>query len=464
MDAHFGRRAAVTALIIILVPTAAQATDAPEELTIRGQTHPLWPLSDLRDRGYDLPDIPHDENAAWVYIEAVNAYTDLPEDLTEAFDYALKTGWPSGAAGRSLAAWLDHKDNRRALQLAQRAANLPHFQFPYLGNPDESIIALLLPSLGPQRMLAKMAVVEGNRLLAKGEHRRALEHYLTACRQGGHLSQGITLIESLVGVACWAVGDTAVREMVLRSDLSTDDLERVLTALGEVADLRPTVQRGLRMERRLGTQVVDEFASHPSRILTGLHGGDALFGFGGRVRAKEGWGALEARLGRLILPDETMKRHMTAFYDENIRQSELPFHEADWTGDRTERILKDLPQWNFLAHMLLPSFDRAILLSARLQAETRMTQVAAALRLFALRHEGRPPEGLDELTELVSAPEVLIDPFSGRPFVYRTEGRDWVFYTIGGNLVDDGGQEGKRPWTLDRVCRYPPAKREPFRN
>ena len=63
--------------------------------------------------------------------------------------------------------------------------------------------------------------------------------------------------------------------MVLRTDYRPEDLEEVLTRLGDVAELRPTVQRGLRMERTLGVQVVDEFASHPSRILTGLRGGDA---------------------------------------------------------------------------------------------------------------------------------------------------------------------------------------------
>jgi hypothetical protein len=59
--------------------------------------------------------------------------------------------------------------------------------------------------------------------------------------------------------------------------------------------------------------------------------------------------------------------------------------------------------------------------------------------------------------------EDLIDPFSGKEFVYKQNGPAWMFYSISEDGVDDGGQEGgKNRFEPDRVVRFPPAKIEPF--
>jgi hypothetical protein len=47
-----------------------------------------------------------------------------------------------------------------------------------------------------------------------------------------------------------------------------------------------------------------------------------------------------------------------------------------------------------------------------------------------------------ELKQLV--PEYLqrvpLDPFSGRPMVYRQQGSNWLLYSVGEDGVDDGGE------------------------
>ena len=66
-------------------------------------------------------------------------------------------------------------------------------------------------------------------------------------------------------------------------------------------------------------------------------------------------------------------------------------------------------------------------------------QQAVALRLYRLKH-GEYPERLSQLV-----PDFLdklpVDPFSGKDYVYRKDGKGFIVYSLGENMKDDGGTE-----------------------
>ncbi|NCA83374.1 MAG: hypothetical protein EOM72_11635 [Opitutae bacterium] len=80
----------------------------------------------------------------------------------------------------------------------------------------------------------------------------------------------------------------------------------------------------------------------------------------------------------------------------------------------------------------------------------RITQSHALLRvsrtgLALLRHKlahGAYPAALAEIDPQFLS-EVPLDPFTGHPLVYRTEGDGFVLYSLGENLKDDGGKKTK---------------------
>ncbi|MCX7800380.1 MAG: hypothetical protein N2109_08580 [Fimbriimonadales bacterium] len=85
-----------------------------------------------------------------------------------------------------------------------------------------------------------------------------------------------------------------------------------------------------------------------------------------------------------------------------------------------------------------------------------MDATLARTRLLALhlaftaqvRREGRAPRTLD------AAPaDLATDPFTGRRFVYRADGPDFVVYSVGADLRDDGGQ-------TDETSREPDLRLE----
>ncbi len=55
--------------------------------------------------------------------------------------------------------------------------------------------------------------------------------------------------------------------------------------------------------------------------------------------------------------------------------------------------------------------------------------------LAKLKTDGQTPADLSGFTSALT-----IDPFSGEPFVYRTDGKDHRLYSVGADLVDDNGE------------------------
>jgi hypothetical protein len=89
------------------------------------------------------------------------------------------------------------------------------------------------------------------------------------------------------------------------------------------------------------------------------------------------------------------------------------------------------------------------------KAETRHKIVVAHERLvageLALRsyqsEQGRAPARLDDLVTnyLSTVPQ---DPFTGRPFIYRSQGTNWLLYSVGPDGIDDSGRPAGRGWPV----------------
>jgi len=82
-----------------------------------------------------------------------------------------------------------------------------------------------------------------------------------------------------------------------------------------------------------------------------------------------------------------------------------------------------------------------LLLQSPFRQRTRQLffEVLIACELYKLDRNAYP----GKLADLVPGylPEVSLDPFSGKPFIYRSTGKSYIAYSVGLNLIDDGGQE-----------------------
>jgi hypothetical protein len=441
-----------------IVSPSTMASDEPETVTIRGEIHNIWPVENLRDRGLDVADIPRDRNAAWIYIEAVNTFSDLPAELTDDFDRARKDGWSQDMT--DLADYLKRPENELMMNRVAHAARTRECQMPYFGNPEESVVGVMLPNLSHLRFISKMLVADARRLAHEGNYDKAFERYAATMGLAEHTALGYTLIEGLVGVAISGLAYDGLADLVIRFDLSANQLKRIEKELNRRAERLPTVERGLAGEERFGPAVVDELCSRPFNLLTNfwMFTANDDMGFLGAASnpvPRDGWARMELRIGQLIFPDRSIKKNMSGFYKKCLDRVEAgPLAYADDPFDDGAYINSEIPPWDVISRSLLPSLSRATSIGEAGKAKFALLRAVVAIRKHMASNNGKLPRSLDAIADKL--PEgALSDPYGRGLVTFRQEGDGWVVYSLGPNLVDDGGEMGERWEELDISFRYP---------
>lgn len=100
---------------------------------------------------------------------------------------------------------------------------------------------------------------------------------------------------------------------------------------------------------------------------------------------------------------------------------------------------QEFPWYATVSRLILPNLAGPRIRMVHVQAMIRVARTSLALQLHKAAHGGYPaslaeidPRFLDESP---------IDPFTGRPLVYRPENDGFVLYSFGENLQDDHGAE-----------------------
>jgi hypothetical protein len=84
------------------------------------------------------------------------------------------------------------------------------------------------------------------------------------------------------------------------------------------------------------------------------------------------------------------------------------------------------------------SLPSLFLKHAVLQATMQAMQLGIACKIFHTQ-TGYFPESLDQLAPGI-IPEIPLDPFTGKPFLYKKDGTGYILYSFGSNEKDDGGR------------------------
>ncbi len=395
-------------------PVHAQSADGtPETITIAGKTYTPYRTKELRARGLDVADVPYDQNAAWVYVEAVNALTDCPEDLRDAHELAMDGKWPEGEQGKRLAEWLE--GNRAALDKARQASVMDEFHMPLLRGDYDTLVSALLPQLSPQRQLSKTLRIEATYLASQGKAEEALDACLTMQRMGHHVGNGLTLIEGLVGIAISSLADKGMRQIVETSEVSPDVLRAAVAEMDRLAVSSPTFEQMVRAEQQwVGSFIDDSFRLDP---------GDAegwgmpmIFTIGNRSTG--GWKRLFVRLKKLYAPDGAMKRHFNQHYDALVEATKHEDGTVGMTLDE-EELLGRIPAWDITAKIFLPSLSRAHELVLRNDSNFVRTQLTLAAEAYRQDHGRLPPTLSAMVPEYIAA--VPLDPMTGFDFEYAAK-------------------------------------------
>jgi hypothetical protein len=105
-----------------------------------------------------------------------------------------------------------------------------------------------------------------------------------------------------------------------------------------------------------------------------------------------------------------------------------------------QRHLERVPWYYKPTGVLFPEFHSVFLKEASLEAMMLATRAGLACKIYENK-TGHYPENLEALVPDI-LPEVPIDPFTGKPFVFRRQGDELLIYSLGSNQKDDGGRMG----------------------
>jgi hypothetical protein len=119
-------------------------------------------------------------------------------------------------------------------------------------------------------------------------------------------------------------------------------------------------------------------------------------------------------------------------------QAKHPYFESRAFLRGQEGVYRKRPWYAFLSKAMIGNFEEAFMKEAMLEASLLAARTGLACKLFKSR-TGAYPESLEALVPGILK-EVPVDPFTGKPFVYRREGEGFIVYSLGSNEKDDGGR------------------------
>ncbi len=407
---------------------AAPADEEWRRIVVNGQGVFAVPPPVAKAAGLPWEDLPDADNAALPYLRAC----ELPLDAPPEFQQAVEGPW--GADWTAFHAWFRGTAALRAD--ARDGAARPRCQFPWLiGTPGAVTLGRLeAPHLPAMRRLALLMTVEANLAAKEGRHGDATDACLTALGMARHVGSQPTLIAAMSSMS---MGDSAIA--ALRRLLASENLpENVLASLAaRLADAErgvPDFLRAFRAEqsvaaRTLGPEAFLGMAEEADNVRLGP--------------VSEAF--LRSRAFAILFPDRTLRRDAEQAAEALMTPLEGP---TTWeSAAAARRTLRGAPapgkDWNFLLTGVPQSAWRVNAGLAVLLCDLRALRIEIALRRYRAAR-GVWPDSLAALTPAF-LPALPPDPFSGASYVYHRADATCAFYSVGPDLKDNGGREGRRP-------------------
>lgn len=404
-----------------------------KKMEVAGKEHDVRSKEGLEKIGLTVRRIPNKDNAAILYVKASNVGEKSKGSVRDKVRYVARNRWITDT---DFTHWFDR--NQQRLKLVHKAVRKPACEFPVLGDDDEPAHMILLPHLSPMREFAFILACEGKRYEYKRDTKRALDSCLAITSLAEHIhDSNAMLINDVVTIACHGIGNRAVEGCLVNKRVSVEDLRRVIEHYEHVVESHITLADSLTREKACADSIVEEIMRNPreaARLLAEL---TTPVGKSRSVSKEK-----QQSIARLI---ETRGAEMKAAFERDYkaleRWSALPAWQALRPGKDWEAYINKLPQACVFSRELLPALD-AKKLYAGSKAHTAGVLLFAAIKLYEKKN-GRPPGALGDLV-----PECLSklpkDPFSGRGYIYKVRGSEWILYSVWDNLRDDGGA-GKMP-------------------
>jgi hypothetical protein len=348
-------------------------------------------------------------------------------------------------------AWLT--EQRAAVEQARQAVQGPRFYVPYVLMEDGVTLAdLHLSSLNKTRNLGSLLMSDAMRCVGEGDVAGFQSDVTATLRLSRLVGQGQTLIEYLVYMGIERLGTEGIKNAATRPAFLSGQQARDLLQMLETLPPAPSADRTIENGERWFMLDTTCAMAQTGRLV------------GQESESKS------SRVVRLFLPIHynSVLRDANAHYDRLVAAMRVPTFPQRQAATRALReqldrqaagpvVLKLAQPTKMISIMqmasMMPSLERIGEHQEWQRMEMGLARVALALRI----HHAEQREFPETLAALVPGilKELPADGFVEKPLIYRREGKGYVLYSVGPNLVDDGGaKRGEKPkGAFDLVVR-----------
>lgn len=402
-------------------------------------------LAALKARGIPLaardlaPPCPDEDNAArlWKAVENISAIPGRktsnpgqPPHKNGASDIGglISRAWNDFTAGRPItpADRAALKDvilkNEKAFALLAEMGNKPCFLYR---DPAESLVESRVPDAIQMIKTTELLFFSSLFSIEDGDVPSAVTKLLTGLKFTPLAAGEGTLIAYLISVAESRFLSQSLGEICRGREVAEEDL------VGLMAALNPSLWPDRLAAAWRGERVM--FVEVGEYLIKG-----SLADLGSIWEGPTWWQKLGLWILRPLVKRD-LRRSLPRF-EWLEAQARLPYYRnREALRSRDRDIQEGLPWHAFLSRMTAPSGVESVFMkSAQIEAIMLASRAGLACRLYKIR-TGQYPESLESLVPAL-LPEVPTDPFTGKPMVYRRDGKGFIVYSLGSNQKDDGGR------------------------
>jgi len=316
--------------------------------------------------------------------------------------------------------------NQRALLLIQDTGQKPCFK--YNEDWDQPFFEMLLPraikALQAFRLYGFDAVIKAE----KGRLSEALEQIRIGIQFSRKYMDEPVLMNTLVAFAQMRAQLLFLHKIVAGKDLATQTLLNILHEL-EIKPWRRGLVHSFEGEKASSLE-------YGTRFLRGeynIEGLDVKF-----------WDKIYYWIFRPVLKSEIVLT--LNLYSAMEKAAELPYYQTDKIRGKYNIRQAEIP-WTFkLIGFLFPNLETTMFKEARLEAGLNAARIGIGCKIYK-NYNGRFPEKISDLVPDILLEEPL-DPFTGKPYIYRLEDDGFIVYSVGSNQKDD---KGRGTWEITSI-------------
>jgi len=322
--------------------------------------------------------------------------------------------------------------------LVEQAQRKPACKFTTNWNDGPGALFTYLARLRQvSRLLSAQALIEAH----NGDMVAALRYVKRASVTSETIKNDPTMIHCVVRDFLLNMASWTLRQLAVMGKMPAGDAKELSDYFGRI-DLTPGFVNGLRGERVWTIGAFDQARTKGAEEFWYIAGGEP--------GCPSLWLRFYcSRLGRPWLYRDELRA--LRYWDRTINISKRDYRTitpAEW-----KQFDKEIEECGTIGSVVLPVFRRARAAADRSQAEVNGSRILLALQVYGDRNASYP-DTLGKLEASLGWGLNLIDPLSGKEFIYKRQGDGFFFYSIGQNLKDDGGRE-KPKRTPPPLDNYP---------